>query len=127
MQDEREGDMKRDDIVNYALIGLGAFLVGFAVLTLVFGCYLPPGPAPESLTVRVAWSYESTVVYAMGDVVSLPEHPGGPMYQSLRDGNQGHTPPSEIVSERDAWGAPGEQYPWIVPDPDWPAWWVRIH
>jgi len=92
------------------------------VLLLLIGCYDPTsgsaksiGDAP-SVGLQVALPWSASVTYSKGDLVTMPEWTlGGPIYESLQDGNIGVEPPGVNV-QGDGWkpmaGAPG-----------WAAWW----
>ncbi len=106
----------------------GVIVLLMAVLA---GCYyMAPLPVQQgTLTVRIAWPYDSTEIYNKGDRVAQAEimpDSTGPIYESLQDYNQGHDPPGYVVSSDSPWGPPGTPFPFITPDPEWQWWWTRI-
>ncbi len=106
-----------------------AIFIVVAVLLLA-SCYDITPPAtqgPGTFAVKVAWPWDPSTTYAKGDEVTMPEFaPGGPIYESLADGNKGVEPPSLVVVSGDVYGPVGSQLPWIVPTPGWEQYWKLV-
>jgi len=101
------------------------------IVVSLMGCYqmlpIAPQSSPPPFTYRVAWPWEVGTVYVKGDVVTMPVFaPGGPIYESLQDGNVGVEPPTRIGSNLDVWGNEGDQLPWRTPTEGWEKWWKLI-
>ena len=89
-------------------------------------CYAPIQDKQDDLApvITLAWPWDYDHIYAKGDRATMPEFsPGGPVYESIVNGNKGIQPPSKIVSDTGMFGEPGEEFSYMPADPNWRKFW----
>lgn len=101
-----------------------AIFILIAALLLI-SCYdiTPPATHQQGITTitfKVAWPWDSSITYAKGYEVTMPQFaPGGAIYESLRDKNVGIQPPSLIA------GTTQQTY-YSSPSAGWEQWWKWV-
>jgi hypothetical protein len=100
------------------------FILSILFLTSCYQVNYPEIQSPDEIpTYKLASSWDPQTTYAMGDLVTVPQYiAGGPIYRSIKDGNQGIQPPTRIVDS--IWGEPGEEYKDRPASPNWQDWWI---
>ncbi len=109
----------RRDIIG----GMKKIILAGLVLASLAGCYYTGGDPigknanttdKSGVTIGIVWPWEPKEVYSTGDMVTVPPYVrGGPIYLSLLDGNENHSPPDGMT--------PIHTNP---VDPDWASWWM---
>jgi hypothetical protein len=102
-----------------------------ALTLLLSSCYamtsIPEVKQSEGPHYSIVWPWDSRVVYAKGEKVTMPEfYDNGPIFQSLQDNNLDIQPPGYCTSDTSIFAPAGSQLPYIIPDINWQSYWKRI-
>lgn len=100
-------------------------LIAAVLFTLILpaSCYNPLTPSLPSFSFKIAWPWDSTIIYAKGDRVTMAEFiKGGPIYKSLQDGNVRIWPPTMIAGSN-----PPQIVSWMTSSTQgWEIWWTLM-